>query len=82
MEIKFLKQEDKERYIKFNKLIFKGGRIEEEIDKLLFRNPFTKIEEDCFYIEESNEIISSLVVTKKVQKIGNNIVKVGEFDLV
>lgn len=82
MGIKFLKQEDKERYIKFNKLVFKGDRIEEEIDKLLFRNPFSKIEEDCFYIEENNEIIASLVVTKKVQRIGNNIVKVGEFDLV
>ncbi|WBW96721.1 GNAT family N-acetyltransferase [Oceanirhabdus sp. W0125-5] len=82
MKIKSLKQTDKERYLIFNKLVHGNQRLEEELDKLLYKNPFSKIEEDCFYIEECNQIISSVVVTKKNQRIGKNKIKVGEFDIV
>lgn len=82
MKIKFLKQADKERYLRFNKLVHGNERLEEELDKLLYKNPFSKIEEDCFYIEECNGIISSVVVTKRNQRIGKNKIRVGEFDIV
>lgn len=82
MKIESFNESDKKRYLAFNKLVHGNDHLEEELDKLLFKNPFSKSEKDCFYIEECGDMISSVVVTKKYQRIGDNIAQVGEFDIV
>ena len=82
MQIEMLKHEDKERYLSFNKLVFDNERLEDELEKLMYRNPFSKLEEDCFYIEEDGQIVSSLILTKKNAKVGRTKFKVGEYDIV
>jgi len=82
MRVKYLKHEDKGRYLSFNKLVFDNEHLENELDKLMYRNPFSKVEEDCFYIEENEQIVSSLILTKKNHKVGNTIFQVGEYDIV
>jgi len=82
VRVKHLRHEDKERYLSFNKLVFDNEHLEDELDKLLFCNPFSSVEEDCFYIEENEQIVSSLILTKKNQKVGNTLFQVGEYDIV
>lgn len=82
MELKYLNILDKERYYQFNKLVFGEEGLKEELDKLVYENPFCRIEEECFYLEESGEMLSSILLTKRFQRIGKEIVRVGEFDLV
>lgn len=82
MQIKKMKYEDKERYLSFNKLVFDNEKLEEELEKLMYRNPFSKLDEDCFYIEEDEQIVSSLILTKKNSKVGKTKFKVGEYDIV
>jgi len=82
MRVKHLRHKDKERYLSFNKLVFDNEHLDEELDKLMFHNPFSSVEEDCFYIEEDEQIVSSLILTKKNHRVGRRQFRVGEYDIV